>query len=374
MYDYRSDGEQRTSDALDLSVNGKTTGLGLTHRLSGGLLLTRYTGRFQPLAYNYVGVGTIDGNTVLPQDPTLAYQNTNRDERSTEWRLQDAITIDKDWSLWAGARHTRLHRESVQTDGSQPTSYDQHFTTPWLALSRAFGPLAQVYLSWGQGVESGVAPNLPQYTNAGQALPAQKSQQVELGYKRRTGSWDGAIAAFDIRQPLTSDIGACDGSPDSCTQQIDGSERHRGIEAELEWHGGAWTLRGSALALKANREGASDATLNGLRPTNVPASSLKAQAAYNVGSLPGLALLGFLTHESERMVLPDNSIATPGWTRWDLGARYTQRLGAQMLVWRLGIDNVTDARAWKEAPYQFSHAYLYPLPPRTMHASVQLSY
>ena len=65
---------------------------------------------------------------------------------------------------------------------------------------------------------------------------------------------------------------------------------------------------------------------------------------------------------------------TPGWTRWDLGARYTQRLGAQMLVWRLGIDNVTDARAWKEAPYQFSNAYLYPLPPRTMQASVQLSY
>ena len=63
------------------------------------------------------------------------------------------------------------------------------------------------------------------------------------------------------------------------------------------------------------------------------------------------------------MVLPDNSIATPGWTRVDLGLRQAQRLGATNLVWRLGVDNVFDHRAWKEAPYQYGHAYLYPLAP-----------
>jgi iron complex outermembrane recepter protein len=76
-------------------------------------------------------------------------------------------------------------------------------------------------------------------------------------------------------------------------------------------------------------------------------------------------------------VLPDNSVATPGWTRVDIGARYTQqqRLGdAQAVVWRLGLDNVTDRRAWQEAPYQFGHAYLYPLAPRTLRASVAASF
>lgn len=74
------------------------------------------------------------------------------------------------------------------------------------------------------------------------------------------------------------------------------------------------------------------------------------------------------------MVLPDNSVATPGWTRVDIGVRYTQRLGAQTLVWRLGVDNLADHRAWQEAPFQFGHAYLYPLAPRTWHASVLASF
>ena len=72
------------------------------------------------------------------------------------------------------------------------------------------------------------------------------------------------------------------------------------------------------------------------------------------------------------MVLPDNSIATPGWTRVDLGARYTQRISGHAVVWRAGIDNLLDARAWKEAPYQYGHAYLYPLAPRGVHVSVQV--
>ena len=102
----------------------------------------------------------------------------------------------------------------------------------------------------------------------------------------------------------------------------------------------------------------------------MPARSVKLQAAYNVAAVPGLAVVGFVTHEGRRMVLPDNAVATPGWTRIDLGARWTQRRDGQTLVWRLGVDNVADRRAWQEAPYQFGHAYLYPLAPRTLHASL----
>ena len=106
-----------------------------------------------------------------------------------------------------------------------------------------------------------------------------------------------------------------------------------------------------------------------------PDTSIKLQSAYNMPSIPGLALLVFLTHESERMVLPDNAVATPGWTRLDLAVRYSQRLGGQrQAVWRAGVDNMADKRAWKEAPLQYGHAYLYPLAPRSLHASVGLDF
>jgi iron complex outermembrane receptor protein len=369
LYDYRSEGERRTSDAVDLSVNGRGQWLGLAHRFSAGVLFTRHEARFNRQAYNYAGSGSIDSSIQLPADPTLTDENTQRDERSTEWRLQNAITLSPRWSLWAGLRHTRLQRDSVRTDGSRATSYDQSFTTPWLALSHALGPQSLAYLSWGQGVESEVAPGRSRYTNAGQALPALKSQQTELGFKQSGSQLDWRAAAFDMRRPLWSDFGSCDVSG-SCTRREDGDAQHRGVELEAEWRGGVWSVRGSAMALQARREGAQDASLNGLRPVNVPATSLKLQGAYNVRAVPGLALLGFVIHEGERMVLPDNQLATPGWTRLDLGARWTRKAPGRSLVWRASLDNVADTRAWKEAPLQFGHIYLYPLAPRTLRLSV----
>ena len=372
IWDFRSDGERRTSDALDLSVNGRASLLGMAHQFKAGVLASRYQARFNRQAYNLVGVGTVDGKSQVPADPSLTDEQTQRDERSAELHLQDAITLSPQWALWAGLRHSRLQRNSVRTNGSRATGYAQGFTTPWIALSHAINPQDLAYLSWGQGVESEVAPNRSRYSNAGQALPALKSRQVEAGFKHSTAALDWHLAAFDIQRPAWRDIGACGGAG-TCIRQADGQARHRGVEAEVDWRAGAWNLRSSAMALQARREGSQDGRLNGLRPTNVPASSVKAQAAYNVEAVPGLALLGFVTHEGERMVLPDNRIATPGWTRLDLGLRYRQPWGAQALVWRVGIDNLADHRAWKEAPYQYDHAYLYPLAPRTLHASVQVA-
>ena len=374
IWDFRSEGERRTSDALDVSVNGRAQWLGLGHQFNAGVLATRYQARFNRQAYNLVGVGSIDGLSVVPADPTLSDDQTNRDEGSTEWHLQDVITLSPSWSLWAGLRNSQLQRDSVRTNGSRATHYTQNFTTPWLALSHALSPRDLAYLSWGQGVESEVAPNRPSYSNAGQALPALKSEQIEAGFKHNDGSIGWQVAAFDIRRPVWRDVGDCSIAA-GCTRTADGQARHRGMEADADWRAGAWNLRASAMALQARREGSADASLNSLRPTNVPATSLKAQVAYNVAALPGLALLGFVTHEGERMVLPDNSIATPGWTKLDLGLRYSQKLaGKQLLVWRAGIDNLANRRAWKEAPYQYEHAYLYPLAPRTFHASVQASF
>ncbi len=374
LYDFRSEGERRNSKALDLYVTGRAAVAGMVHRFNAGLLSTRFDSRFGRQAYNYVGRGTIDGGSRVPADPSLTDENTNRSERSTELHLQDMVAIADNTSLWIGLRNSRLQRDSVRTDGSRATAYGQSFTTPWLALSQALGEDSTLYASWGQGIESQVAPNRSRYVNAGQPLPALKSRQAEAGYKQSSRSLDWRVAAFDIERPEWRDIGACDVAG-SCVERADGTSRHTGVEAEAEWRSGALSLRGSAMALRARREGSSDASLNGKRPTNVPAASLKLQGAYNIAALPGLAVLGFITHEGERMVLPDNTVATPGWTRFDLGARYTQRLGVvNAAVWRVGIDNLANQRAWKEAPYQYGHAYLYPLAPRVIHASVALTF
>lgn len=370
LYDFRSEGERRHSLAASLALEGQATTGPLQHRLATGVTWSRYRARLGRQAYNYSGTGNISGDYELPAAPELTDENTDRTERSTELHLRDAIQLTEPLTLWAGLRHTRLVRDSVRTDGSRATHYDQAFTTPWAALSYQLSEAVMAYASWGQGVESDVAPNRARYTNAGEPLPALKSRQVEVGLKGETRNVGWSLTAFDIRRPLAVDAGLCDDDA-TCTRRIDGNARHRGIEASGDTRLGAWDLRASAMWLKARREDAADPADNGLVPTNVAERTLKLQGSYRVAALPGLSLLGNLSYEGPRMVLPDNSARIPGWTRLNLGSRYTLRAAGHDLTLRLGLDNVFDSRAWKESPYQFSHAYLYPLAPRTWRASIQ---
>jgi len=75
-------------------------------------------------------------------------------------------------------------------------------------------------------------------------------------------------------------------------------------------------------------------------------------------------------HEGRRTVLPGETLQLPSWTRIDLGARWTMATAAGPMTWRLGLDNATDRRAWRESPYQFGHSWLFPLAPRTLRASL----
>ncbi len=375
QYDFRSDGEKRNSDALDLSLSGKVVAIGMRHDISTGVLFSRFKSRFGGQAYNYAGTGNINGQLVTTPDPTLSDANTNRDERSTEIYLRDAIQLTTQWQAWLGLRATHLQRASVRVNApagdSRPTDYPQSFTTPWLGLSYAVNPQLMAYASWGQGTESEVAPNRPRYSNGGEALPALKSDQLEVGLKAGSNTVDWSVNAFDVKRPQFRDIGACSSVANSCVRQADGNARHRGVEAQadLKWTGGG--LLASAMRLRARVEGSIDASLNGLKPANTPESTLKLQARQNV--LPGLLLQAGLVYEGPRAVLPDNSVNIPGWTRLDAGARFEQVLsGKQLLTWRIGVDNLADRRAWKESPYQYGHVYLYPLAGRTWRASVEV--
>ncbi|MGM9514834.1 TonB-dependent siderophore receptor [Roseateles sp. DB2] len=373
IWDFRSENERRNTDALDLSLAGRLSTGALQHRLSTGVLLSRFESRFQQQAYNLVGVGRIDGQSRVPADPSLTDENTKRDERSTEFYVRDAIQIDTQWQAFLGLRHTRLQRDSIRTNGSRATSYSQSLNTPWIGLSYALSPSLMAYGSWGQGMESDVTPNRKRFgTQAGQALPAIKSRQMELGIKSGSSTVDWSIAWFDIQRPAWVDVGACDdATPGSCTRVQDGRARHRGLEAQadLKWSGGG--LLASWMELKARREGSADAATNGLQPTNVPKRNIKLQLRQNV--LAGLQGQLGLVYEGPRAVLPDNSVMIAGWTRLDAGLRYEQAMGTRLYTWRVGVDNLTDKRAWRESPYQYGHAYLYPLAPRTWRASLEVT-
>ncbi|MBC7717735.1 MAG: TonB-dependent siderophore receptor [Pseudorhodobacter sp.] len=376
LYDFRSDNEKRRIDALEATLNGAFQTGGFSHAASVGVLRSTVRQRFEKQAYNYVGSGNVQGTAVTPADPTLGDENTNRDETSTEFFLRDAVKLSDHFTAWLGLRHTALHRESVRTNGKLPTAYDQSVNTPSVALSYTISSDAMAYASWGKGVESEVAPNRARYTNRGAALPALQSRQVELGLKGNSKDFGWSVAWFDINRPAFADVGSdCndDTTGNTCTRQADGSAHHRGIEGTLAWRQGTWAWQGGAQWLQARREGSVNTLLNGLQPTNVPAATLKLQGTYDVASLTGLSLSAALISESKRMVLEDNSVSIPGYSRVDASLRFENTLAGKTTLWRAGLDNVLNRRAWKESPLQFGHAYLFPLAPRTLRLSVDVA-
>ncbi|HEX7442027.1 MAG TPA: TonB-dependent receptor, partial [Caldimonas sp.] len=393
LYDFRSEDESRRSHTLDVTLHGAAGTGALAHEFSLGVQRTIVKNRFQADAFNPILDGSgnpiqgnINGTVITPPAPDATSPQTNRDERSSELALRDAIAFGKTGTTaWLGARHTQLARSATPTDGTQGTAFRQSFTTPFVALSQVLGRGQLVYASWGKGVESDVAPNVPldpsavppvpRYLNAGQALPAAESRQVEVGVKGGAEHAEWSAAAFDIRHPLFGDIAT--GGPCGivqCTRGLVGSQRHQGVEGSLAWRGGSWGVRAGAQWLHARVEVPSDPTQDGKRPTNVPTVTARLQADWQLPVLAGggLRLLAAGTYESAREVLPDNSVQIPSVTKFDLGARYETKSSAGT-TWtlRAGIDNVFDRRAWRESPYQFSHAYLFPLEPRTLRVSLQ---
>ena len=193
---------------------------------------------------------------------------------------------------------------------------------------------------------------------------------AELGVKLTNGAAEHSATLFDIRRDAVRDV--CNDAETSCERRIDGAARHRGLELASSVRSGAWTLRGSASWLHARREASALADLNGKRPTNVPDRSLKAQVQREL--LPGLNAEAAVVHEGRRAVLPDNSVELGAWTRLDASLSWRLPVAGTDMRLRVGVDNLTDRRAWRESPYQFDHVYLMPLAPRTWRALLTTSF
>lgn len=365
LYDYRSEGERRNSTVLALRVEGQLQTGALTHQISAGVLNSDFSARFHPQAYNWAGVGSADGRTVVSAAPVAQSDSTSRDERSTELHVYDQIQAG-DFGLWLGLRNTQLHRASASVlSGIANPAYDQGFTTPWGALTWQLNPQDMLYASAGLGVETYVTPNRTDYgAQAGQPLPAQRSRQVEVGLKHEGQQLGWSLTAFDIHRPYVNDTGT--------TYAVDGLQRHLGLEAGLDWRDGPWSVHASAMLLRARREGAASAADNGLVPTNVAQRSARAQLGYSPAAMPGLTVQGSVSFEGAREVLPDGSVQIPAWAVLGLSAKQIMRASGHDWTLRAGVDNLLDRRAWKESPYQYGHAYLYPLAPRTFRVSVQV--
>jgi iron complex outermembrane receptor protein len=377
IYDYRSEGEERSTWAWDAKLQGKLAALGVQHRVSLGLSgRSTRTDLAPKQAYNYVGSTNIDKPVALSGDGTALDLNTNSRERAVDASASLVSELSRSVQSFVGFRTSQLNRSSERSDGSRAIAFDQTVTTPWAGLS--WSPLAStmLYASWGQGAELETVPNRPTlFVNAGQVLSALKSEQTELGIK-----WQPdprlliSAAAFSIDKPYADDQPTASGIP----LRVAGgkSARHRGLELTAVGQMDAQlSLQASMTLIDAKYTAAIDPTLVGQWVTNVPKTKASLFADYKITAAPGLSLNGLLTADSGKTVTADGSVALPSAWQLDAGLRYQNRLIGKVTQWNLNVENLTDRSYWREAPTQYwGGTYLFPSTPRTVRVRVTVEF
>ncbi|QLY26727.1 TonB-dependent siderophore receptor [Bdellovibrio sp. KM01] len=350
FYDFRSDDEKRDTLALRTSLDGKLQAGALVHSWNLGIMGWKSKERYQKQAYNFVGEGKVDGSAVVPADPSLTDESTNRDSDNLQIFVSDSIQRDK-WTGWLGGSWNGIERSTVRTDGSRPTNYYQSFVLPWAALSYQFEQL-MAYASYAEGMESFVTPNRNTYTRPGEFLADVKSHQYEIGLRGgRDIRWGSVL--FEIHRPVVID--------QAPLYQVDGSDVHRGIEVDLLQDLQRWSWNFSSLLLETKREGSAvNPVLNGKKAVNVPEATARLRVQYHLVSVTGMSIGGRMVYEGPRAVLPDNSIMLPGWVRWDAGVSLQKNWGSIPVKAEVLVENLLDRKYWRESPTQYGHVYLYP--------------
>jgi len=379
LYDYRSDDQQRKLLSWDAHLDGKFAAAGMQHSARFGLAGHEASADLQPRqAYNYVGTTNIYTPIALPADPRLTDRTTNNRERSVQAYASISSALTSSLQSFVGLRTSSMHRSSERSsNGSRAVSYDQTITTPWAALAWSPTDRLMTYVSWGQGVELEVVPNrADRFANNGQALPALKSEQTEVGLKWQANARLLFTAAvFNISKPFADDVASGTGG---LPTRVAGAKtaRHRGLELALSGRvDKALSLQLSAMALDARYTAAVEPKLVGQRVTNVPRLKTSMFADYKIGALPGLALNALASYESGKTATADGSVKLPGAWQLDVGASYQQRLAGKTALWRVNVENLANRIDWREAPTtSWGGIYLFPSTPRTLRASVTVDF
>lgn len=263
--------------------------------------------------------------------------------RATSVALADTLSFANDRVLLTlGLRRQQLKVTNFNAaTGATTSDYDESATTPMAAV--VVKPLSNLslYANYIEGLTQGpTAPtNIPGLTNPGQMFAPYKSKQYELGAKMDFGRTTATVSLFQIKRPnsvIRND-----------TFGMDGQQRNRGIEFNVfgEAARGVRLLGGLAL-LDGEVTKAAAPALEGKTAVGVPGLQLNLGAEWDTPFLPGLTLTARGIRTSSQYVDAANTQKLPGWTRFDVGARYATRIAGKPVVLRAHIENLFDKNYW----------------------------
>ena len=299
-------------------------------------------------------------NPGLSQSPRKASDTT-----LNSFAIADTLSMFGDRLLvTAGLRQQSVKAENYSTTtGARTSGYDAKATSPLFGVVFKVADNISVYGNASGGLTRGaVAPATT--ANAGQVFPPFKSKQYEAGVKAEFSGVTTTASVFQIARPNALTDAATN------VYSFDGEQRNRGLE--LSAYGEAARgvrLIGGVAFNDAKLTKTTGGVNQGNKPAGVPDYTANLGGEWDVPAVTGYTVNARAVYTSSVYYAADNRRSLPGWTRFDIGARYKTVIAGKSTVFRANIENVANKNAWV-----LSGTYVSSLAPRTFVLSAAVDF
>ncbi|MGK9175684.1 TonB-dependent siderophore receptor [Yokenella regensburgei] len=292
--------------------------------------------------------------------------------RTQGWLFSDTLgVLDDSLRFTAAARYQKVWVRNYSNATGAETTASRYTEDRWMpTLGVVYKPLESVslYANHTEALQPGsTAPRgaANQFESTGIA----HSKQNEVGVKTDFGRIGGTLALFEIKKPTAIQ------NSNTNVYALDGEQRNRGIELNVFGEPMlGLRLNGSATWLDAELT----KTQNGLNKGNTPIGVANFYAVigaeYDIKPVEGLTATARVNHTGSQYANNANTKKLDSYTTLDLGMRYRMRLNQEQneMVWRVGVDNVTNEKYW--ASVEDNGSYIFQGEPRTLKVSMSYDF
>jgi iron complex outermembrane receptor protein len=380
VYDFRSDGEVRRNDHVQIGLSGKSTIGEIKHQWTLGVSELKRSVYKGASVYEYRGADNIYSlnANISPSVSTTGnvYKILNHTQSSLF--VHNQIQLTSKTKLFLGHRIVDMKQSAYDVySGGKYSSLNKTWHLPQIGASHALTSQLTNYVSYSKGVEPGTIA-LPDSFRNSQVMAPKRTEQIEMGSKYAINS-DSLLsfAIFQSERPneYSKDYGQDGDGYYRSTLVQDGKVTNTGVEATLAYKAtNRLNILSSAMYLEAKQSGALLSGQNGQQAIGIPHWKAVIFADYLLPQVENLSAQGGWTYISSKGVTLDNSIKAPGYHKFDAGLKYINRLGSSQVTYRLNIENLFDKFYWRDVSQTYGSNTLYPGSPRVFRATATFDF
>lgn len=332
----------------------------------------------QKAAYDYDGNGVATNIYDTPEveagAPTLVGGNLDEPGDRGRTRMQGILLsdtlgmLDDKLLVTLGARHQKVVTRDYAYGTGVEDDQSRFNASRWVP---AYGVVVKpwehisLYANHIESLQPGDSASFGS-NNYGSKTAIIHAKQNEVGVKMDYQRLGGSLALFEIKRPQ----GVVNAANDYV---LDGEQRNRGLEMNVFGEPVlGLRLNGSATWLDAKQTKTTSGANDGKRAVGVPSYIMTLGAEYDIQPVEGLTATALVNNTGAQYANTANSKKLDSYTTLDLGLRYSMKMNQNDMVWRVGVDNVTNENYW--AAVDTSGTYITQGEPRTLKVSMSYDF